>query len=403
MGKSVFQLLDLGLESLDLRRLGPGFPGLLELLESVLEFGAQELHAADDFLSAKDGLGPGCDVRRTTCPIGHRHGADLLRRDGSGQNAGMAHADLAAVRWRELSDESAMRVARAVARENDAELVAVYHHEYAGRQQRVALFERAGVRFSLVPADRVRLGYGGDRFVPSPHQAASYADSVEEYGLPAIAEFVDAMTSPDRVVELPAMFVGVEALEPCLESARTDDPRVQKLVAESGPRPGGTVVWSGPDGGLKVEFDELGQVHRAQVVEQISYEQALGKASALGVRASTPDEWEYACGAGASTLFRWGDDSPDDGYPFDHRTGPHRKSNLWDLKIGQDPYRHEFTTEPTIVCGGDGGGATCGGSGFFLGWLTLATAYRDKDFGAWLESDNRYITELLIRPVAEMA
>ncbi|BDU01077.1 MULTISPECIES: hypothetical protein [Nocardia] len=314
----------------------------------------------------------------------------------------MAHADLAAVWWRELSDESAMGVARAVARENDAELIGVYRHEYAGRQQRIALFERAGMRFSLVPADRVRLGYDGDRFVPSPHQVVSYADSVEEYGLPAIAEFVDAMTSPDRVVELPAMLVGVEALEPCLESVRIDDPRVQQLVAESGPRTG-TITHLGPGGGLKVEFGELGQVQRAWVAEQISYEQALGSASVLGVRASTPDEWEYACGAGASTLFRWGDDSLDDGYPFDHRRGPHRESNLWGLKIGQDPYRHEFTTEPTIVCGGDGGGATCGGSGFFLGWLTLATAYRDKDFGAWLNSENGYITELLIRPVVEMA
>ncbi|MBF6466493.1 hypothetical protein IU427_15080 [Nocardia beijingensis] len=315
----------------------------------------------------------------------------------------MTHVDLTAVRWRELTDESATRVARAIARENNAELVGVDCHEHAGRQQRIALFDRAGMRFSLVPADRVRLGYDGERFVPSPHQAASFADSAEEYDLPVITEFVDAMTSPERVAELPAMLVGVDALEPCLESVPIDDPRVQNLVAETGSRCGGTIVRSGPDGGLKVEFDELGQVRHAQVVEQISYEQALRKTAALGVRASTPDEWEYACGAGASTLFRWGDDSLDHGYPFDHSAGPHREPNLWGLKIGQDPYRHEFTIEPTIVCGGDGGGATCGGSGFFLGWLTLATAYRDKDFGAWLNSDDRYITELRIRPVAEVA
>ncbi|TDC77331.1 hypothetical protein E1193_22565 [Micromonospora sp. KC606] len=35
---------------------------------------------------------------------------------------------------------------------------------------------------------------------------------------------------------------------------------------------------------------------------------------------------------------------------------------LWGLATGQDPYKHEWTTEPIIVCGGDGGGATCGGS-----------------------------------------
>lgn len=282
------------------------------------------------------------------------------------------------------------------------EQAGVHMHEYAGRQQRIALFARAGMRLALVPGGRVRLGYDGNRFVPSPHQAADFAESAEEYGLPAITEFVDAMTSPERVVELPAMLVGIEALEPCLESVPSDDPRVRRLVADSGSRFGSTLMLEDLDGGLKVELDEMGQVRHARVAEQVSYEQAVVKAAALGVRASTPDEWEYACGAGVSTLFRWGDDSPGDGYPFDHSAGPHQEPNLWGLMIGQDPYRHEFTTEPTIVCGGDGGGAICGGSGFFLGWLTLATAYRDKDFGAWLSSDDRYIADLLIRPVVEM-
>ncbi len=336
-----------------------------------------------------------------TTPTG-AYASGLAPYDASRENAGVTHGDLTAARWRELSDESAMRVARAIARENSAELVGVHSHEYVGRRQRIALFDKAGTRFSLVPGGRVRLGYDGGRFVPSPHQAADFAASAEEYGLPAITEFVDTTTSPDRIVELPAMFVGVEALDPCLVSVPADDPRVLELIAESGARPGATVVLSGADGGLKVEFDELGQVRHAQVVEQVSYEQALRATAALGVRASTPDEWEYACGAGASTLFRWGDDSLDGGYPFDHSAGPHREANLWGLMIGQDPYRHEFTTEPAVVCGGDGGSATCGGAGFFLGWLTLATAYRDRDFGAWLESDDRYVTELLIRPVAEL-
>lgn len=314
----------------------------------------------------------------------------------------MTHADLTAVRWQELSDESATRVARAIARENSAELIGVQRHEYAGRHQRIALFDRAGMRLSLIPGGRVRLGYDGGRFVPSLHQAADFAESADEYGLPVITEFVDTMTSPDRVVELPAMLVGVEALDPCLKSVPADDPLVRELIAASGARRGTTMVLSGPDGGVQVEFDELGQVRQAQVVEQVSYEQALRATAALGVRASTPDEWEYACGAGASTLFRWGDDSLDGGYPFDHSAGPHREANLWGLLIGQDPYRHEFTTDPAVVCGGDGGSATCGGTGFFLGWLTLATAYRDRDFGTWLDSDDRYVTELLIRPVAEL-
>jgi hypothetical protein len=57
---------------------------------------------------------------------------------------------------------------------------------------------------------------------------------------------------------------------------------------------------------------------------------------------------------------------------------------------------------PTIVCGGDGGAATSGGSGFFLGWLTLATAYRDKGFGEWLAADGRGRDKILTRPVIEL-
>jgi hypothetical protein len=37
--------------------------------------------------------------------------------------------------------------------------------------------------------------------------------------------------------------------------------------------------------------------------------------------------------------------------------------------------------------------------GFFLGWLTLAMAYRDKEFGEWLAFDDGYADEILTRPV----
>jgi hypothetical protein len=315
-------------------------------------------------------------------------------------NLGVSHADLSAARWQELSDESAVSVAGVIARENQLELVGVRDHEYAGTHQRIALFERAGLRLSLIPAGRVVLGYDGAGFIPSAGQAASYAESASEYGLPAIAELIDSMTSPQRVADLPAMLVAVEALDAGGTEVEAGDPRVQALAARA--FPGSTASTSVPGGRLKVEFGETGQVHRARLVSQVSYADAITEAASRGVRPATPDEWEYACGAGARTLFRWGDDTPDDCYPHNRRAGPHREPNLWGLMIGQDPYRHERTTEPGIVCGGDGGGAICGGSGWFLGWLTLATAYRDKAFGAWLNSGHGYIDELHIRPVVDM-
>ncbi|MGW1062134.1 hypothetical protein [Micromonospora rubida] len=43
-----------------------------------------------------------------------------------------------------------------------------------------------------------------------------------------------------------------------------------------------------------------------------------------------------------------------------------------------------------------------GGGGFFLGWLTLATAYRREQFGQWRASDDGYADALLTWPVVEL-
>jgi hypothetical protein len=122
-------------------------------------------------------------------------------------------------------------------------------------------------------------------------------------------------------------------------------------------------------------------------------------------RFPTSDEWEYACGAGASTLFRWGDHVPCDRYPTDVSPAEaawrrlwvfsggklerpaegfasdwefHRQPNAFGLQMASDPYKYELLAEPGIFRGGDGGATICGGAGFFAGWLTLATAYFEE-------------------------
>jgi hypothetical protein len=123
-----------------------------------------------------------------------------------------------------------------------------------------------------------------------------------------------------------------------------------------------------------------------------------------GMRLPNCDEWERACGAGASTLFRWGDNSPDDYYPTDtcaedrelsrawvlslgtlvyERPPPtwtlHLQQNLFGLRIAHDPYKLDLVSDGPGALGGDGGCNICGGAGFFLGWLPLATAYANPD------------------------
>lgn len=316
----------------------------------------------------------------------------------------MAYADLTTDDWAALSDEQARHLAERMAEARGLRLVDVRWHEFAGRRHRLALFDRDGMLFSLVPGGQALLGYDGARFQPTPAQAASYAESAGVFGPPTIAEYLDGVTSPQREVSLPAMLVAVEPFEPCAQTLAVDDPRVLELAAKAGGNPPrGGIMTFGPDGGgMELRFDDHGQIAGARTKTTVTYADAVERVEGLGLRLSTPDEWEWACGAGATTLFRWGDDTPASGYPYDHWTGPHREPNLWGLNIGQDPYKHEWTTEPSIVCGGDGGGATCGGDGFFVGWTTIATAYRNIEFGEWLNSDDGYIDELLVRPVVDL-
>jgi hypothetical protein len=314
----------------------------------------------------------------------------------------VSHADLTAERWCELTIAAAERVAQAIATERDLHLVGLRQHEYAGRKHTIALFDNDGTLFALIPGGRVGIGYDGTRFVPTAGQLADYAESAADYGFPPLAEYVDSMTSQAREVDMKAILVGVDAMDACPTDIEVDDPQVLALVSEQGSRRGGGMMTFTPDGGLEILFDEQGQVSSARIKRQVSYDDAVASLQARGMRLSTPDEWEYACGAGTQTLFRWGDHSLGDGYPYDHRTGPHRELNLWGLAIAQDPYKHEWTSERTIVCGGDGGTATCGGSGFFLGWLSLATSYRDAEFGSWLNTDDGYIDRILVRPIIDL-
>ncbi|MEK8142741.1 hypothetical protein NKH18_12480 [Streptomyces sp. M10(2022)] len=66
-----------------------------------------------------------------------------------------------------------------------------------------------------------------------------------------------------------------------------------------------------------------------------------------GMRLPAPDEWEHACGAGAGTLFRWGDDCPTDTSPYGSGTGPRHRPNAFGLHIAFDVYESaEMTSAP---------------------------------------------------------
>lgn len=95
----------------------------------------------------------------------------------------------------------------------------------------------------------------------------------------------------------------------------------------------------------------------------------------------TEDEWEALYGAGASTLFPWGDDI-DGSMRLKHfGPGPHELElpNSLGLCFPGDPYVKELVLTPDGYTGkgGDGGLNIHGGLGPLLGYLPTATAFRD--------------------------
>jgi hypothetical protein len=56
----------------------------------------------------------------------------------------------------------------------------------------------------------------------------------------------------------------------------------------------------------------------------------------------------------------------------------HLRPNAFGVIVASTPYQNELVAELGMTRGGDGGGAVCSGMGFFVGWLTLATAYYEE-------------------------
>ncbi len=288
-----------------------------------------------------------------------------------------------AAQWSRLDADAAGEVAQAIAGRSGATLVEVRQHEYAGRRGPVAVFVAGGERFAFVPGGEVTAGFDADRFEPAVEQEASFAEDAAEYGITAtLRQFTGSVTSPPRTVVVPPLLVAVDAAEAGVVAVPPDHPdivrRVDRLRQRSRPAGDpapGQAEWSDA---ARVSLRPDWTVEAAWLLDRPSYDDEVARLAGLGQRLLTPDEWEHACGAGAVTLFRWGDSNPGSD-PWTMDAGPHREPNLFGLRIGQDPYCEERTAVRDVVCGGDGGSAVCGGAGSFLSWLTIATAYRDPE------------------------
>ncbi|MFJ2745949.1 hypothetical protein ACIO3O_40535 [Streptomyces sp. NPDC087440] len=228
--------------------------------------------------------------------------------------------------WRALPPPFVHRAAEEAARRVGGRVVAVDAVRHLGGPWHRVRIERAGREYGLIPGGPVMLGVDVGAWRPTPAQEADYAASAAQRFAPGpdLRTHLAEVLSPRRKVVLPTLLMAVEA-------------------------------------------EELGGPP----------EEIPAALAVRGLRLPGADEWEHACGAGADTLFRWGDECPLDRDPYRSTTGPHREPNAFGLRIAYDTYHAELSSDPASVHGGDGGESVCGGYGNLLAWLPLATAHRN--------------------------
>jgi hypothetical protein len=328
--------------------------------------------------------------------------------------------------WAGLSPAARLDIARAIEKRlAGAVRVAAEDGNASG-----PVFVSGGRRFVFVPGGETRLGFDAAAWRPTPEQQESFDESAEEYGFEeTLQAYLAARTTPPRSFRAPPMLVATEAEELGWKAADADDPRVLDARRKyPDGLPGKEITVHDRRGVMRIRQGADGEpvFQIGEPIDRAAFESAL---HADGFRLPSADEWEWLCGAGAETLFRWGDDCPCDRYPtdmsrdeadwrrawvlsrgklaepsepFQWEVTTHRAANRHGLRIAFDPYRVELVQEPRLTRGGDGGGGICGGEGFFLGWLPLATAYLDRAVSESLLRDGPPLGFSFARPVIDL-
>lgn len=256
-------------------------------------------------------------------------------------------------RWDQLDSSAQEEAAYAVASRlpEPFRFDGLVTHELGQQRHRLAFFTWNEARFALIPGGPATLGYAPGSFFPTEAHMQSWEGTCREYPdlaleFPTLESYLEHKLSPLRQVTLQHFLLEVEAT-----------------------------------GGARIIYKDGQRIHNR--LTSVTHPQVQERITQEGFRFPTSDEWEYACAAGARTLWRWGDNCPMIDVPLPHDQKPvewnlHLRPNAFGLLIGDDPADIEFTAEPGVFRGGDSGTALHVGPGRFVEWLLLASSFEIK-------------------------
>ncbi len=257
-----------------------------------------------------------------------------------------------------------------------------------------------GAEAVLVPGGTATLGLSVAGFVPPESMLQMWPpirDSVELYASMNLLEYLDRVTSPRREVQIPTLVVecnkrqqGWRRLperDPAADTwaaARQLEPHRTYRSGSIGDRMGQLRIRTGADPS-RYEVDERVQIRHGELLESMR-EQGFGLLNR--------DEWEYCCGAGARSLFRWGGECPWEHYPDDtswEQLPRLHQPNGFGLFINQaSTYAPEVLADPKERVGGDGGARIGAGLPPLLVWMVLASAFVETVYPVRERVDGAY-------------
>ncbi|CAD6107342.1 hypothetical protein VSP53_21915 [Escherichia coli] len=254
-----------------------------------------------------------------------------------------------------------------------------------GQSTETGVFKyKDGNEFVVVPGDTVILGWDASLNNMDGPTKQEFEEMLEPEGLDLNNYLTDSCTPVRKVTISPMLVERNVHAEPSWKEVSLTDPRItensmlQKFLSDYMEKinPGVHEL----NARLRLQYID-GDLF-AQIYESISYDELLQNIQSNSFDLPSEDEWEYLCGGGSRTLWRWGNN-------FDYQMKipfiTSEEPTTWDiewpnqfgLQIAFDPYLQEIINDKDILLkGGDGGCNLCGGANVVLGFLPVATYYK---------------------------